>query len=54
MEPLKPEVMIRQIEGLADDLRALTRPFDQQIRTVLTPSEWRAVNKVYLTGDGDS
>jgi glucosamine--fructose-6-phosphate aminotransferase (isomerizing) len=54
MEPLKPEVMIRQVEGLAGDLRALTRPFDQQIRTVLTPLEWRAVNKVYLTGDGDS
>ena len=54
MEPLKPEVMIRQVEGLAGDLRTLTRPFDQQIRTVLTPSEWRAVNKVYLTGDGDS
>ena len=28
MEPLKPEVMIRQVEGLAGDLRALTRPFD--------------------------
>lgn len=54
MEPLKPEVMIRQVEGLAGDLRALTRPFDQQIRTVLTPLEWRTVNKVYLTGDGDS
>jgi glucosamine--fructose-6-phosphate aminotransferase (isomerizing) len=54
MEPLKPEVMIRQVEGLAGDLRALTRPFDQQIRIVLTPEEWRAVTKVYLTGDGDS
>src|SRR5215208_2881265 len=54
MEPLKPEVMISQVEGLAGDLRALTRPFAQQIRTVLTPLEWRAVNKVYLTGDGDS
>src|SRR5712691_5498526 len=54
MEPLKPEVMVRQVEGLAGDLRALTRPFDQQIRTVLTPLEWRAVKKVYLTGDGDS
>ena len=41
-------------EGLAGDVRALTRPFAQQIRTVLTPVEWRAVNKVYLTGDGDS
>jgi glucosamine--fructose-6-phosphate aminotransferase (isomerizing) len=54
MEPLKPEVMVNQVEGLAGDLRALLRPFAQQIHTVLTPSEWRAVNKVYLTGDGDS
>lgn len=54
MELLKPEVMIRQVEGLADDLRTLTLPFAQQVRTVLTPSEWRAVNNVYLTGDGDS
>src|SRR6266540_406869 len=54
MEPLKPEVMLRQVEGLAGDLRALTPPFTQQIRSVLTPSEWRAVTKVYLTGDGDS
>jgi glucosamine--fructose-6-phosphate aminotransferase (isomerizing) len=54
MAPLKPEVMVSQVEGLAGDLRALTRPFAQQIRTVLTPLEWRAVKKVYLTGDGDS
>ncbi len=54
MEPLKPDVMIRQVEGLAGDLRTLTAPLAQQIRTVLTLSEWRAVNKVYLTGDGDS
>jgi glucosamine--fructose-6-phosphate aminotransferase (isomerizing) len=54
MEPLKPEVMVRQVEGLAGDLRELTRPFAQQIRAVLTPSEWMAVNKVYLTGNGDS
>lgn len=54
MEPLKPEVMVRQVEGLAGDLRQLTRPFGRQIRTVLSPSEWTAVKKVYLTGDGDS
>ena len=54
MEPLKSEVMIRQVEGLAGDLRALTHPFAQQIPTVLIPSEWMAVKKVYLTGDGDS
>ncbi len=54
MEPLKPQVIIGQVEGLANDLRILTNPFAQQIRTVLTPSEWQAVNKIYLTGDGDS
>ncbi|MBM4256272.1 MAG: SIS domain-containing protein [Deltaproteobacteria bacterium] len=54
MEPLKPAVMLRQVEGLAGDLRTLTHPFAQQIRTILTPSEWQSVRKVYLTGDGDS
>ena len=54
MAPLKPEVMFGQVAGLADDLRQLTRPFEQQVRAVLTPAEWKAVKKVYLTGDGDS
>ncbi len=54
MEPLKPQVMIEQVEGLAGDLRTLTQPFTRQIQTVLTPLEWRAVKQVYLTGDGDS
>ncbi len=54
MEPLKPEVMFGQVAGLAGDVRQLTRPFAQQVRAALSPSEWRAVKKVYLTGDGDS
>ena len=54
MEPLTFEVMLRQLAGLADDLRQLTRPFAQQIETVLSPAEWAAVKNVYLTGDGDS
>ncbi|MCE2485238.1 MAG: SIS domain-containing protein, partial [Desulfurellaceae bacterium] len=54
LEPLKPEVMHRQLAGLAGDLRQLTRPFAQQIQTVLSPAEWTAVRNVYLTGDGDS
>ena len=54
MEPLKPEVMFGQVAGLAGDIRQLTRPFEQQVRAALTPSEWKAVKKVYLTGDGDS
>lgn len=54
VEPLTFEVMLRQLAGLAGDLRQLTRPFAQQIQTVLSPSEWAAVKNVYLTGDGDS
>lgn len=54
VEPLTFEVMLRQLAGLAGDLRQLTRPFAQQIRTVLSPAEWTAVKNVYLTGDGDS
>ncbi len=54
MEPLNPEVMFRQVAGLADDVRQLTRPFEERVRAALTPSEWQAVKKIYLTGDGDS
>ena len=54
MEPLKPEVMFRQVAGLADDVRQLTRPFARKVWAALTDSEWAAMKKVYLTGDGDS
>ena len=54
VEPLTFEVMLRQLAGLAGDLRQLTRPFAHQIGTVLSPAEWAAVQNVYLTGDGDS
>ena len=54
VEPLTFEVMLRQLAGLAGDLRQLTRPFAHQIGTVLSPAEWTAVKNVYLTGDGDS
>ena len=54
MEPLKPEVMFRQVAGLAGDVRQLTRPFARKVWEALTDSEWAAVKKVYLTGDGDS
>jgi glucosamine--fructose-6-phosphate aminotransferase (isomerizing) len=54
LEPLAPEVMIRQVEELASDLRELTQLFDQRARSLLTPPEWSSFRKVYLTGDGDS
>ncbi len=52
--PSGPEVMLRESARLADDLRELAEPFDRQVRAALTPAEWTAVRKVYLTGDGDS
>ena len=54
MRGLQPEVMVREIEGLAADLRGLAPVFDRQIRTLLPPVEWTSVKKVYLTGAGDS
>jgi glucosamine--fructose-6-phosphate aminotransferase (isomerizing) len=54
MEPIAPQVMVRQVEELANDLRESTPAFDRRARGLLTPPEWTSVRKVYLTGDGDS
>ncbi|MGH3326643.1 MAG: SIS domain-containing protein [Streptomycetales bacterium] len=54
MEPLDPEVMVRQVEALTSDLRDLTPRYAQRIDNLLTVAEWAAVDRVYLTGDGDS
>lgn len=53
-EPLNPQVMVRQVEALADDIRALTGPLTEQIQAVLTSLEYASVQHVYLTGSGDS
>ncbi len=53
-DPLPPDVMIRQVGGLAHDLRTLTPVFARQVHDVLSLSECALVNKVYLVGNGDS
>ena len=54
MEPMKPSVMIGQIEDLPNLMRNQVAAFDQQIRNVLTPVEFLSLHRVYLVGDGDS
>ncbi|MGH3392803.1 MAG: SIS domain-containing protein, partial [Actinomadura sp.] len=54
MEPLGPEVMVRQVEALAADLRTLTSAFDHRLGSLMAPLDLASVDTVYLTGDGDS
>ncbi|WP_028922124.1 SIS domain-containing protein [Pseudonocardia acaciae] len=51
---MEPEVMIRQVEGLAGDLRTLTGRFERRVDDLMAPARWAEVRRVYLTGDGDS
>lgn len=51
---MPPEVMIRQVESLAADLRALAGPVLAQVRDVLGSPWWRESDGVYLIGAGDS
>jgi glucosamine--fructose-6-phosphate aminotransferase (isomerizing) len=51
MEPLDPEVMVRQVGRLAQDLRELTHPFDEQVQRL---NDLSSIKKVYLIGTGDS
>lgn len=53
-EAIRPEVMIRQADALAADLREQVTPVSQDLEQLLTPAEWRSAGTVYLTGDGDS
>lgn len=54
MEAIRPEVMIRQSDALAADLRDQVMPISQHLENLLTPAEWTSIDTVYLTGDGDS
>jgi glutamine---fructose-6-phosphate transaminase (isomerizing) len=54
MEPIRPEVLIRQVESLAGDLREQTEAADERIRELLPVRECASTGRVYLTGDGDS
>lgn len=54
VEPLDPEVTIRQVAHLPADLRERTPLFDECVHTLLPPSGWARIDHVFLTGDGDS
>jgi glucosamine--fructose-6-phosphate aminotransferase (isomerizing) len=54
VEAILPEVMIRQADTLAADLREQVTPVSQHLEHLLTLAEWRSAGTVYLTGDGDS
>ncbi len=53
-EAIWPEVMIRQADALAADLREQVTPVSQDLEQLLTTAEWLSAGTVYLTGDGDS
>jgi glutamine---fructose-6-phosphate transaminase (isomerizing) len=50
---IRPEVMVRQADALAGDLRELTGGYDQEVRA-LPDRVWHGVERVVLTGCGDS
>ena len=54
MEPIQPEVLIRQAGSLAGDLAGHAVPVSRQAGGLLTAQERAETGKVYLTGDGDS
>lgn len=54
MDPMKPSVMITQVQDLPAMMREHTRLFDRGIRNVLTPLEFLSLARVFLVGDGDS
>ena len=54
MDPMKPEVMLKQVADLPKMMRSQTAAFDHDIRNVLTPLEFQSLHRVYLVGDGDS
>lgn len=54
MEPMKPEVILKQVADLPNMMRTQTAVFDHDIRNVLTPLEYLSLHRVFLVGDGDS
>jgi glutamine---fructose-6-phosphate transaminase (isomerizing) len=54
MDPMKPEVMINQVNDLPNLMKTETKKFDGIARTVLSNLEYTSLKRVYLTGDGDS
>ena len=51
---MSPDVLIRQVESLPALARDETAAFDEAVRGAFADGELEGVNRVYLTGDGDS
>ncbi|MEU5634079.1 SIS domain-containing protein [Streptomyces rishiriensis] len=51
---MRPEVMLRQVSRLADDLRAHTGSFDEQVRALPGTVGLADIESVVVVGDGDS
>ncbi|HUF36993.1 MAG TPA: SIS domain-containing protein [Anaerolineales bacterium] len=54
MDPMKPEVMVRQVNDLPVMTREQTLRFDEHVRAALSADDLRSVERVFVTGDGDS
>lgn len=54
MEAIRPEVMIRQADAMAADLREQVMPVSERVSSLLTSAGLSLVDKVYVTGAGDS
>ncbi|MFK4271413.1 SIS domain-containing protein [Streptomyces milbemycinicus] len=53
-DPVRPEVMLRQAEALADDIRAHAGAFDEQVCSLLPAELLAKTESVDIVGDGDS
>lgn len=54
MEPMKPEVMIMQVLDMPALTRQFTDKFANLVTDLLTIAEWQGIQRVFITGDGDS
>ena len=54
MDPMKPDVMVRQVEDLPVMTREQTARIDEHVRSALSADDLKSVVRVFVTGDGDS
>ncbi|KAA3646697.1 MAG: SIS domain-containing protein [Chloroflexi bacterium] len=54
MEPMKPEVMVRQVNDIPVLNSEQTKHFDENVIGALSAEEMKSIKRVYITGDGDS
>lgn len=54
MNVMEPDVMIKQVEDLANVTREQLRGIDHAVRSVISPLEILSLHKIFVFGDGDS